>query len=153
MVKAVVNAEENKMKYFDDFKIGEKIVTKGRSITEADIVLFAAFSGDWHQLHTDIEFAKKGPFGERIAHGFLVLAVSSGLMPLEGMAVLAFYGMDKVRFLGPTKIGDTIHVEMEVAEKQEKDEKSGVVSFMSHIKNQREEDLAILAMKVALHRK
>ncbi|RJR27082.1 MAG: dehydratase [Desulfobacteraceae bacterium] len=141
------------MRYFDDFEIGEKIITRGRSITESDIVLFAAFSGDWHRLHTDIEFAKKGPFGERIAHGFLVLAVSSGLMPLEEMAILAFYGMDKVRFLAPTKIGDTIHVEMEVAEKQEKDEKSGVVSFMSRIRNQREEDLAILTMKVALHRK
>jgi acyl dehydratase len=153
MVKAVVKAEESKMKYFDDFEIGEKIISKARSITEADIVLFAAFSGDWHQLHTDIEFAKKGPFGVRIAHGFLVLAVSSGLMPLEGMAVLAFYGMDKVRFLAPTKIGDTIHVEMEVAEKQEKNEKSGVVSFKSTVKNQRGEDAAILTMKVALHKK
>ncbi|MBU2623073.1 MAG: dehydratase [Proteobacteria bacterium] len=140
------------MRYFDDFEIGEKIVTKSRSITEADIVLFSAFSGDWHQLHTDIEFAKKGPFGERIAHGFLVLAVASGLMPLGEMAVLAFYGMDKVRFVGPTKIGDTIHVEMEVLEKQEK-EKGGVVSFKSSIRNQKEEDVAILTMKVALHKK
>ncbi len=141
------------MRYFDDFEIGEKIVTKGRTITEADIVLFAAFSGDWHQLHTNIEFAKNGPFGERIAHGFLVLAVASGLMPLEEIAVLAFYGMDKVRFLEPTKIGDTIHVEMEVLEKQEKNEKSGVVSFKSCIKNQKEEDLSVLTMKLALHRK
>ncbi|MBW1681913.1 MAG: dehydratase [Deltaproteobacteria bacterium] len=141
------------MKYFDDFEIGEKIVSKARSITETDIVLFAAFSGDWHQLHTDIEYAKKGPFGERIAHGFLVLSVASGLMPLEEMAILAFYGMDKVRFVGPTRIGDTIHVEMEVVEKQEKNEKSGVVSFKSSIKNQKEEDLAVLTMMVALYKK
>jgi len=140
------------MRYFDDFEMGEKIVTKSRSITETDIVLFSAFSGDWHPLHTDIEFAKKGPFGERIAHGFLVLTVASGLMPLEGMAVLAFYGMDKLRFLAPTKIGDTIHVVMEVLEKQEK-EKSGVVSFKSSIKNQKEEEVAILTMKIALHKK
>ncbi len=153
MVQAVVKAEENKMKYFDDFEMGEKIVTKARSITESDIVLFAAFSGDWHQLHTNIEFAKTGPFGERIAHGFLVLAVSSGLMPLEEMAVLAFYGMDDVRFLTPTKIGDTIHVEMEVLEKKEKNEKSGVVSFKSSIKNQKEEDVAVFTMLMALHKK
>jgi len=140
------------MKYFDDFEIGEKIVTKGRSITEADIVLFSAFSGDWHQLHTNIEFAKKGPFGERIAHGFLVLVVSSGLMPLEEMAILAFYGMDNVRFLAPTKIGDTIHVEMEVLEKQEK-EKGGVVSFKSSIRNQKEEDVTTSTMKMILHKK
>jgi len=56
---------------------------------------FAAFSGDWNPLHTDDEYAKKGPFGERIAHGFLVLAVASGLMPLEEMAIIAFYGMDR----------------------------------------------------------
>ena len=141
------------MRYFDDFELGEKIVTKGRTITEADIVQFAAFSGDWHQLHTNVEFAKKGPFGERIAHGFLVLAAASGLMPLEEMAVLAFYGMDEVRFLAPTKIGDTIYVEMGVVEKKEKNEKSGVVSFKSSIKNQKEEDVAILIMKLALHRK
>lgn len=141
------------MKYFDDFELEEKIVTKGRTITEADIVQFAAFSGDWHQLHTNVEFAKKGPFGERIAHGFLVLAVASGLMPLEEMAVLAFYGMDEVRFLAPTKIGDTIYVEMGVVEKKEKNEKSGVVSFKSIIKNQKEEDVAVLIMKLALHRK
>ena len=74
-------------------------------------------------------------------------------MPLGEMAVMAFYGMDKVRFLSPTKIGDTIRVEMEVEEKQEKNEKSGVVSFLSRVKNQKDEDLAILTMKVALHRK
>lgn len=140
------------MKYFDDFEIGAKSVSKGRSINEADIVLFAAFSGDWNPLHTDIEFAKKGPFGERIAHGFLVLAVASGLMPLEEMAIIAFYGMDKVRFVGPTKIGDTIHVEMEVIEKQEK-EKGGVVSFKTSIKNQKDQDVAILTMKLVLHKK
>jgi len=140
------------MKYFDDFDIDDKLITKGRSINESDIVLFAAFSGDWNPLHTDIEFAKNGPFGERIAHGFLVLAVASGLMPLEGMAIIAFYGMDKVRFVGPTRIGDTIHVEMEVLEKQEK-EKSGVISFKTSIKNQKKEDVAVLIMKLVLHKK
>jgi 3-hydroxybutyryl-CoA dehydratase len=144
---------EKEMRYFDDFEMGDKTVSKGRTITEADIVLFAAFSGDWHQLHTDIEYAKKGPFGERIAHGFLVLTVASGLMPLEGMAILAFYGMDEVRFLGPTKIGDTIHVEMEVLEKKEKNEKSGVVSFKTSIKNQKDEDLSVSTMMMALHKK
>jgi acyl dehydratase len=141
------------MRYFDDFQMGERIVTRGRTITEADIVFFAAFSGDWNQLHTNAEYAKKGPFGERIAHGFLVLCVASGLMPLEEMAIIAFYGMDKVRFLAPTKIGDTIHIEMEVAEKQEKNEKSGVISFQNTIKNQRGENLVIFIMKLLLEKK
>jgi len=141
------------MIYFDDFKMGEKIVTKGRTITEADIVLFAAFSGDWHQLHTNVEFAKKGPFGKRIAHGFLVLSVASGLMGLEGMAIMAFYGMDNLRFVGPTRIGDTIHLEMEVAEKKEKDEKSGVVSLKTTIKNQKEDVMAVFVMKLMVEKR
>lgn len=140
------------MRYFEDFKMGEKIATKGRTITESDIVLFAAFSGDWHQLHTNIEFAKNGPFGERIAHGFLVLSVASGLMGLEGMAIVAFYGMDNVRFVGPTRIGDTIHLEMEVAEKKEKDVKSGVVSIKITIKNQKEEVMAVFIMKLLIEK-
>jgi acyl dehydratase len=143
---------EEKMKYFDDFDMGEKIVTKGRTITEADIVLFAAFSGDWHQLHTNVEFAKNGPFGERIAHGFLVLSVASGLMGLEGMAIMAFYGMDNLRFVGPTRIGDTIHLEMEVAEKKEKDEKSGVVSLKITVKNQKESVMAVFIMKLLIEK-
>jgi len=141
------------MRYFEDFKTGEKIVTKGRTITEADIVSFAAFSGDWHQLHTNVEFAKDGPFGERIAHGFLVLSAASGLIGLEGMAIVAFYGMDNVRFVGPTRIGDTIHLEIEVAEKKDKNEKSGVVSLKITIKNQKQEVMAVFIMKLLIEKK
>ena len=115
------------MKFFEDFSVGEKIKTRGRTITEADIVNFAAFSGDWYPLHVDAEFAKKSLFGERIAHGMLVLSATSGLMPLTDMAIQAFYGMDQVRFTAPTKIGDTLHVEMEVLETKDKGELGGVV--------------------------
>ncbi len=90
------------MKYYEDFEVGYVDTTRARTITEADIVNFAAFSGDWYPLHTDVEYAKKGPFGERIAHGMLVLSVAVGLMPLYEMAIVAFYGMDKVRFTAPT---------------------------------------------------
>jgi len=125
------------MRYFEDFHTGEKIITRGRTITEADIIMFSALSGDWHPLHTDIEYAKNGPFGERIVHGFLVLAAASGLLPLSEMAIIAFYGMDKVRFLAPVKLMDTIHVEFETMEKQDKDERGGVVTFQQTVKNQR----------------
>ena len=128
------------MKYFEDFQIGEIITTRGRTITEADIVMFAAFSGDWYPLHVDVGYAKKSPFGERIAHGMLVLSATSGLMPLYDMAIVAFYGMDKVRFSSPTKIGDTLRLEIEVLEKEDKGEMGGVVTFKSVAKNQRDED-------------
>ncbi|MDY6794418.1 MAG: MaoC/PaaZ C-terminal domain-containing protein [Actinomycetota bacterium] len=136
------------MKRYQDFEVGDKIVTRARTITETDIVLFAAFSGDWYPLHTDEEYARKTSFGERIAHGMLVLTAASGLMPLMEWAIVAFYGMDKVRFIGPTKIGDTIHVEAEVVEKKDKGEMGGVVNFQQTIKNQREEDLVVASFKV-----
>ena len=138
------------MQYFDDFQIGDKTVTRARTITEADIINFASLSGDWNRLHTDIEFASTGPFGERIAHGMLVLSVASGLMPLDEMAIVAFYGMDKVRFLSPTKIGDTLHVEMEVIDKQEKGEHNGIISINQSIKNHRNEDVVVTTMKLLI---
>jgi len=134
------------MKYFDDFQVGEKIVTRARTVTESDIVLFASLTGDWHPLHTDVEYAKKTQFGERIAHGMLVLSLASGLFSpqyLLDVAFIAFYGMDKVRLTAPTKIGDTIHVEVEVISKEDKGEKSGVVNLRQSVKNQRGEDVAV----------
>jgi acyl dehydratase len=141
------------MRFFEDFSIGEKIETRGRTITEADIVNFAAFSGDWYPLHVDAEFAKKTPFRERIAHGLLVLSATSGLMPLTDMAIQAFYGMDRVRFTSPTKIGDTLHVELEVLEKDDKGKMGGVITLQSNVKNQRGEDAAVSILKVLVRKK
>jgi acyl dehydratase len=138
------------MKYFEDFTTGEIAVTRARTITETDIVNFAALTGDWYPLHTDIEYAKKGPFGERIAHGMLILSIANGLMPLYDMAIVAFYGMDKVRFTAPTKIGDTIHVELEVVEKQDKGDIGGVITLKEYVKNQRGENVALSTKKVLI---
>lgn len=138
------------MRYYDDFQLGERILTRSRTVTEADIVMFAAFSGDWHPLHVDEEYAKKAMFGERIAHGFLVLSVATGLMGLADMAILAFYGMDRVRFMAPTKIGDTLRVEMEVAEKVDRKEKEGIVTLKVMVINQRDESVASMEMKLLM---
>lgn len=140
------------MRYYEDFQLGERILTRSRTVTEADIVMFAAFSGDWHPLHVDEEYAKKGFFGQRIAHGFLVLSVATGLMGLADMAILAFYGMDRVRFMAPTKIGDTLRVEMEVAEKVDRNEKEGIVTLKVTVINQRDEAVASMGMKLLMAR-
>jgi 3-hydroxybutyryl-CoA dehydratase len=141
------------MRYFEDFQVGDKIITRGRTITEADIVTFSAFSGDWHPLHTDVEYAKKGPFGERIAHGFLVLSVASGLLPLSEIAIIAFYGIDKLRFVNTVRLLDTIHVEFEAIEKQERDERGGVITFRQTVKNQRGEEVAVGTMRSFIARR
>ena len=135
------------MRHFEDFQVGDKMLTRGRTVTEADIVMFAGLTGDWHPLHTDIEYARQGPFQERIAHGFLILSIASGLLPLSEIAIIAFYGIDKLRFVAPVKLLDTIRVEFEVVDKQEKDERGGVITFQQTIKNQRGEDVSVGIMR------
>ncbi len=137
------------MIYFEDFQVGQKVVTRGRTVTEADITMFAALSGDWYGLHVNEELAKKSIFGGRIAHGFLVLSIASGFVTPYDVALIAFYGMDKVRFTAPTKLGDTIHLVTEVIEMQDKGD-LGVVANQWHVKNQRDEDVAVLVTKVAV---
>src|ERR1700719_1640995 len=107
--------------YFEDFVLESATTSRGRTITEADIVNFAGLSGDFVELHMNEEFAKKGPFGRRIAHGALIFSISTGLMiqmTVELEAIIAFYGVDRLRFIAPVFIGDTIHVSRRVAEKQ-----------------------------------
>jgi len=134
--------------YLEDFKVGEKAVSPGRTVTEADIVMFAGLSGDWNELHTNAEFMKESIFGQRIAHGMLTLSIASGLglrtrghPPIE---ILAFLGMDEVRFTAPVFIGDTIRVEAEVTEARPSKSRSGagILRFKNTVKNQRDEDVA-----------
>ena len=145
--------------YMEDYQVGEKLITPGRTITEADLVMFSAFTGDWHPLHTNVEYASKTPFGERIAHGMLVLVVGSALAFRLGQYVftpksfIAFYGMDSIRFTGPVKIGDTIHLEVEIAELKGKDDKRGIVTSRNTIKNQRGEDCCVFVAKVLCGRR
>ncbi len=96
--------------FFEDLMVGYAIETPGRTITETDIVNFAALSGDHNPLHTNAVFAERGPFGARIAHGLLGLAVTSGLIARLGLfedSVIAFHEM-ACKFRQPIFIGDTV---------------------------------------------
>ncbi|MBU0512898.1 MAG: MaoC family dehydratase N-terminal domain-containing protein [Chloroflexi bacterium] len=104
--------------YFEEFEIGQRFVSTGRTITESDIVTFAGLSGDNNQIHIDAEFSKTTPFGQRVAHGLLVTSIASGLIALSGLiegTVLAFREINNWKFTKPVFIGDTVHVETEVA--------------------------------------
>src|ERR1700729_1367950 len=94
--------------FYDDIEIGASAVYGGVTVTEAHVIGFAGLTGDHHRLHTDAEFAARSPYGQRVVHGFLVLSLSAGLFPMDPEAVLAFYGIDRVRFINPTFIGDTL---------------------------------------------
>lgn len=129
-------------KYFNDWSVGEKFTTAGRTITETDVVMFAALTGDYNQLHTNKDYMKNSRFGERIAHGLLGLAVSHGLFArigyLEGASIIAFLGLESWQFKAPIFIGDTISVNIEVVDKKPSSSKPdrGVVKFLLQIVNQ-----------------
>ncbi len=129
-------------KYFEEFEVGQELVSPGRTITETDIVNFAGMTGDWTQLHTDAEYAKANMFGERIAHGLLGLSVGVALLVSMGFVegtVLAFMGLEW-RFKAPIKIGDTIHAVAKVKQKKEmKSAGGGFIVLEARVLNQREE--------------
>ena len=104
--------------YFEEFKVGQKITTPARTVTEADVVAFAGLSGDYNPLHTNEEFAKTTPYGKRIVHGMLVVSIATGLADRQGFidgTALAFRELSW-KFSLPVFIGDTIHMVAEVVE-------------------------------------
>lgn len=126
-------------RYYDELQVGDSWETSRRTITETDIVLFAAFSGDHNPLHTDEEFAKTTAFGGRILHGAAALAIATGLESRLGLkegTAVAFLGMTW-DLNAPIKIGDTIHVRQRVASKREtRKPTTGIVSFQVQLVNQ-----------------
>lgn len=108
-------------RYFEEFQVGDVVVSAGRTITETDVVLFAGLAGDYNQIHTDAEYARQAMFGRRVAHGLLGLSVASGLANRLGFiegTVLAFRELTW-KFSLPIFIGDTVHVVATVAETKE----------------------------------
>lgn len=107
--------------YFEDIEVGSEAVTASRVIGEADVVAFADLTGDRNPLHMDEEFARVGPFGSRIVHGPLVLALAIGLVSATGFALgtaLGMLALEDWRFLSPVRVGDTITVRFRVTEKR-----------------------------------
>jgi acyl dehydratase len=105
--------------YFEEYTLGQTITTAARTITETDIVNFAGLSGDYNQIHTDAEFAKSTPFGQRIAHGVLILSIISGLAVQTGFmegTIIAFREIAEWKFSKPVFIGDTVHGTLEIIE-------------------------------------
>lgn len=128
-------------RFFEDIQVGEEYVSPGRTVTEADIVIFAGLSGDYNILHTDAEFMKHSLFGERIAHGLLGLAIQSGLLGrgMRPFATIAFLGL-RWKFKGPIKIGDTITVRGKVIDKRETSKRDrGLITLQRQVLNQKGE--------------
>ena len=105
--------------YFEEYPIGAVRETLGRTITEADIVLHAGQSGDFYPHHMDAEWCKTQEFGQRMAHGTLIFTVAVGLTADEVNPEAFTYGYDRLRFIRPVFIGDTIHSKVTLKEKRD----------------------------------
>ncbi len=132
-----------------------ELETAGRTITEADIVMFASLTGDWNPIHVDAEYAKNTIFGQRVAHGLLTLSVMSGLLMRLGFleeTVVAFYGIDRLRFTNPVFIGDTIRARAKVVEKQDRGQ-FGVVKIEASVEKQAGDVVLNCILRVAVKKK
>ena len=141
--------------YFEEFSVGQKITSVGRTVTEGDIMFFAGLTGDYNQIHTDAQFAAGTQFGQRIAHGLLGLSIAVGLLMRTGVlegTVLAFREIVEWKFIKPIFIGDTIHVGMEAKELKSMPRAGGGLAYVAlEVKNQKDETLmrGTLAVLVA----
>ena len=144
-------------RYFEDFTVGEVLLTGRRTITSTDIVNFACLSGDFNDVHTNHEYARTTPFGEPIAHGPLVFAVAAGLNYASGVndgTLIALLGIDGWRMRGPVKHGDTIHVRSTVTAKSEtRQPDRGTVTFHREFVNQRGEAVQVMDVTIMYRRR
>ena len=135
----------NRGKYFEEFEVGMSFVSPGRTVTESDIVTFAGLSGDYTQIHTNVEFSRSTPFGRRVAHGLLGLAIVSGLAVRTGVlegTVIAFREISEWKFVKPVFIGDTVRVSLQVIEtKQLRRLGGGLVNIELKLLNQNDESV------------
>ena len=121
---------------FEQLAVGQEFVSRGRTVTEADVVGFAALTGDWHPQHADAEWAASSAFGERIAHGMLVVSFAVGLVPFDPDRVVALRRVGDAVFKRPVRLGDTIHVAGSVADLRDLDDATGLVTWAWKVLNQ-----------------
>lgn len=140
-------------KYFEEFETGQSRRTHGRTITETDIVLHAGQSGDFFPHHMDEEWCKTQPFGRRIAHGTLIFTVAVGLTADHINEVSMTYGYERLRFVKPVFIGDTIHVSVTIREKKEhKKPGYGLVTELVEVINQHGELVMVCEHILMVHK-
>ncbi len=137
---------------FDQLEPGATFTTRGRTLTEADVVSFASLTGDFHPQHTDAEWARSSRFGERVAHGMLVLSYAVGLVPLDAARVVALRRISDAVFKRPARIGDTIHVEGRIESLRDVDAETGLVGWRWTVVDQHGQTLARATIDVLWRR-
>jgi 3-hydroxybutyryl-CoA dehydratase len=139
-------------KYFDQLTVGQELKgTRGRTLTETDIALFSSVSGDWNPIHNDAAFAGEGPFGSRIAHGLLLVSMMTGMAPISGTHVVALYGFDRIRFVHPVHLGDTITYVARVAALVPRGPDRGLADLDFEVRNQHGRACVVGVIKILLN--
>lgn len=124
---------------YGELMLGQRRRSRGRTITEADVVQFCMLTGNWLELHSNVEFAKHTLYGQRLVQGGLVFVVSNALLGFNPEVIEAFYGVDRLRFIKPTFIGDTLVATTEIIGLRDKGERHGVATLLLQSINQRDE--------------
>lgn len=137
---------------FEDLRPGEEFRTHGRTISEFDVTAFGALTGDCAPQHVDRTFGEGGPFGERIAHGALVVSYALGLVPIDPDRLIALRSLREVKFKQPVRIGDTILVEGRVGACTPMSETAGLVELAARVVNDRGQLAARLQIDVLWRR-
>lgn len=136
---------------FEELCVGDRQRTRGRTLTEADVVSWCALSGDWFYPHSDAVAAETSAFGRRVVPGIMVFALATGLgVPPDATTILANYGTDRLRYTRPTWIGDTVALDIEVEEKSRRDDRSGLVTFRWDVVNQNDELVCTSRLKLVI---
>jgi acyl dehydratase len=124
---------------FGELELGTTRRSRGRTLTETDVVQFCMLTGNWLELHSNVEYAKHTLYGQRLVQGSLVFSIVNALSGFNPEVIEAFYGVDRMRFLKPTFINDTLHAHTEIIALREKGARHGVVTLLLTGVNQRNE--------------
>lgn len=144
------------MTYFEDYVVGSSHESYGRTVTEADIVAHAGQTGDFYPHHMDAEFCATQPFGQRMAHGTLILSMAIGMLAGEVNEESMSYGYDRVRFIRPVHIGDTIRARSEIIalrDHAKQPDRFGMAEERVEVANQRGETVLALVKVYVVNRR
>lgn len=141
--------------FYEDYEIGASRETLGRTITETDVVMHAGQTGDFYPHHMDAEWCKTQPFQQRIAHGTLIFSVGVGMTAGAINPEAMSYGYDRLRFIKPVFIGDTIHVHVLIKEKKDHPKRSthGIVTELVEVINQNGEAVLVCEHLLLVNKK
>lgn len=132
----------------DDVQVGEVIPSRGRTVTETDVVNFCYLTGNWLEIHSNAELAATTEYGQRLVQGSLVFAMIPGLLPWDPRYTRAFYGVERLRFIAPVFINDTVTARVTVSDITIRNDDESVVTFDVQVLNQRAEPVQVCQMRI-----